>query len=114
MGMKRALLAGAVLALLSGAAQARPVEAQQAEPVFPPPPPVPTEWRTIPPQNLLVIETTKGQILVELAPQIAPGHVERIRLLASTIWPGTGSSTGSWPRRAIRWAPATARATTRT
>nr|WP_292227956.1 peptidylprolyl isomerase [Brevundimonas sp.] len=83
MGMKRVLLAGAVLALLSGAAQALPVQAQQVEPVFPPPPPVPTEWRTIAPQNLLVIEMTKGQILVELAPQIAPGHVERIRLLAS-------------------------------
>ncbi|MGO4687790.1 peptidylprolyl isomerase [Brevundimonas sp. 2YAF1] len=41
-----------------------------------------TEWRTVAAENLLVIDTNKGRILVELAPEIAPGHVERIRLLA--------------------------------
>ena len=48
-----------------------------------PPPPPPAEWRTIAPEDLLVIDTNKGRILVELAPQIAPAHVERIRLLAA-------------------------------
>lgn len=50
----------------------------------PPPasPPVPGEWRTVAPENLLVIDTTRGRILVELAPIAAPLHVERIRLLA--------------------------------
>lgn len=56
----------------------------------PPPPPAPTpettvpapEWRAIPAENLLVIDTTKGRVLVELMPQVAPLHVERIRLLS--------------------------------
>jgi peptidylprolyl isomerase len=41
-----------------------------------------SEWRTVPPENLLVIDTTKGRVLVELTPEIAPLHVERMRLLA--------------------------------
>ena len=56
----------------------------------PPPPPVPTpatiipapEWRTVAAENLLIIDTTKGRILVELMPEVAPLHVERIRLLS--------------------------------
>ncbi len=41
------------------------------------------EWRTVAPDNLLVIETTKGRILVELEPRAAPLAVERVRTLAS-------------------------------
>lgn len=40
------------------------------------------DWRTIAPENLLVIDTTKGRVLVELAPLLAPNHVVRIRTLA--------------------------------
>lgn len=40
------------------------------------------EWREVAPENLLVIETTKGRILVELDPRVAPQHVVRIRTLA--------------------------------
>lgn len=46
------------------------------------PPATAVEWRTVSPDNLLVIDTSRGRILVELAPAIAPLHVERIRLLA--------------------------------
>lgn len=42
----------------------------------------PAEWRAVAPENLLVIETAKGRILVELDPRVAPGHVERVRTLA--------------------------------
>jgi len=61
--------------------------AQEAEVPPPPPPPSQTvapagEWRDVPAENLLVIDTTKGRILVELAPEVAPLHVERTRLLA--------------------------------
>ena len=42
-----------------------------------------TDWRAVAPENLLVIDTTKGRILVELAPIAAPKHVERIRMLAA-------------------------------
>jgi peptidylprolyl isomerase len=40
------------------------------------------EWRAIAPENLLVIETSKGRILVELEPRMAPASVARIRTLA--------------------------------
>ncbi len=35
------------------------------------------------PANLLTIETKYGKVLIELLPQIAPKHVERIKTLAS-------------------------------
>ena len=41
-----------------------------------------TEWRAVPAENLLVIDTTRGRILLELMPEVAPLHVERIKLLA--------------------------------
>jgi peptidylprolyl isomerase len=46
--------------------------------------PVPTEsdWRTVAPENLLVIDTSKGRILVEIEARAAPRHAERIRTLA--------------------------------
>ncbi|MBI2260418.1 MAG: peptidylprolyl isomerase [Caulobacterales bacterium] len=40
------------------------------------------EWRTVAPENLLVIDTAKGRILVELEPRMAPQAVARIRGLA--------------------------------
>lgn len=42
-----------------------------------------SDWRTIAPENLWVIDTTKGRVLVELDPRVAPGHVERIRTLTN-------------------------------
>ena len=74
-----------IMALLAGAL-AGPALAQTAQAVPPPAaPPVsapPSEWRTVPPENLMVIDTTKGRVLVELVPEIAPLHVDRMRLLA--------------------------------
>lgn len=40
------------------------------------------DWRSVAPDNLLVIDTNKGRILVEMTPEAAPGHVSRLRLLA--------------------------------
>jgi cyclophilin family peptidyl-prolyl cis-trans isomerase len=34
------------------------------------------------PENSLVLETTKGRVVIELRPDLAPGHVERIKTLA--------------------------------
>ena len=34
------------------------------------------------PENTLIMETTKGQVVIELRPDLAPKHVERIKLLA--------------------------------
>ena len=40
------------------------------------------DWRTVAPENLLVIDTAKGRILVEMEPRMAPRAVDRIRTLA--------------------------------
>jgi cyclophilin family peptidyl-prolyl cis-trans isomerase len=42
----------------------------------------PADWRTVAPENLLVIDTAKGRILVELEPRMAPLAIARIRTLA--------------------------------
>jgi cyclophilin family peptidyl-prolyl cis-trans isomerase len=34
------------------------------------------------PENTLVMETTKGRVVIALRPDLAPGHVERIKTLA--------------------------------
>jgi len=40
------------------------------------------EWRTVAPENLLIIDTAKGRILIEMDPRVAPVSVERVRILA--------------------------------
>ena len=40
-----------------------------------------SDWRTPDPQNVLVVETSKGRIIAELSPETAPNHVARIREL---------------------------------
>jgi cyclophilin family peptidyl-prolyl cis-trans isomerase len=71
---KGIIAAGLAVLLATGAAQA-PAVAQATA--------VAADWRTIAPENLLVIDTAKGRILVELAPVAAPAHAERIRTLAN-------------------------------
>lgn len=34
------------------------------------------------PENTLVLETTKGRVVIALRPDLAPNHVERIKILA--------------------------------
>jgi peptidylprolyl isomerase len=41
-----------------------------------------SDWRTPDPENVLVVDTNKGRIIVELSPEMAPKHVERVRGLA--------------------------------
>jgi peptidylprolyl isomerase len=45
--------------------------------------PDPTKWRKIEPENLLLIETTKGQVIIEMFPEVAPEHVKRVRELSA-------------------------------
>jgi len=77
-----------IATLLSALALAAPAAAQDVGGPPPPPAAAPqaaaaaSDWRAIPADNLLVIDTNRGRILVELMPEIAPLHVERIRLLA--------------------------------
>jgi peptidylprolyl isomerase len=39
------------------------------------------EWRTVEPENLVVMDVAYGRILIELAPEFAPNHAERFRAL---------------------------------
>ncbi|HSC19983.1 MAG TPA: peptidylprolyl isomerase [Rhizomicrobium sp.] len=39
------------------------------------------DWRDVNPNNLVLIDTRYGEVAVELAPQFAPKHVERLRAL---------------------------------
>jgi peptidylprolyl isomerase len=92
--IRPALLAAAALALVAVSADAAPRRARapapapapatKPEPAAPvrPGPPGPSDWRTPDPQNVLVIDTNKGRIIVELIPEVAPAHVQRIRDLA--------------------------------
>ena len=38
-------------------------------------------WRTVDPENLMIIDTTQGRIGVELYPEIAPLHVAQMKTL---------------------------------
>jgi len=66
----------AVLLALAPAALSAP-SPQPANPA-----PSASDFRTPDPQDILVIDTNKGRILVELVPLAAPAHVVRVRELA--------------------------------
>lgn len=42
----------------------------------------PDEWRKVDPVNLLVFETSKGRIIIEMLPEVAPAHAEQFRAIA--------------------------------
>lgn len=75
----RILMIGSALAL---ALAAQPALTQTAAPEALVASAPDSAWRTVAPENLLVIDTSKGRILVELEPRMAPQSVERIRTLA--------------------------------
>ena len=78
------LCVAAVPVLAKTRPQAAPAATPAAAPATPAGPTGPTEadWRTPDPQNVLVIDTSKGRVLVELEPAAAPLHVQRIKDLA--------------------------------
>jgi peptidylprolyl isomerase len=68
MARSRALLAGLSLAAISTSAFA-------ADPAKP----TEVDWRTPAPETVMVIDTNKGRVLVELVPEVAPNHVARLQ-----------------------------------
>ncbi|WP_084398623.1 peptidylprolyl isomerase [Henriciella aquimarina] len=44
----------------------------------------PDEWRQVDPDNLLVFETNKGRIVIEMLPDVAPKTVEQFRAIAKS------------------------------
>ena len=73
--MRRRLFAAALAALGLLASSSTAAAAAGSAPSGP-------DWRPVDPNNLLVIDTTKGRVLVEMVPEVAPNHVARIRKLA--------------------------------
>ena len=69
------ILAATAILLGAAAPLAAPALAQTT--------PAASDWRAVAPENLMVIDTAKGRILVELEPRAAPNHAERIRTLAN-------------------------------
>jgi len=41
-------------------------------------------WRTVDPDNLMVVDTSYGRMMIELFPELAPAHVERIQSLSKS------------------------------
>jgi peptidylprolyl isomerase len=83
--MRTALLAAALAAVAVGAVAApKKAPAPAAKPAAPAAPATPSaaDWRSPDPNDVLVIDTNKGRVIVEMVPEIAPGHVARIRELA--------------------------------
>ncbi|XOJ22101.1 peptidylprolyl isomerase [Brevundimonas sp. S1H14] len=70
MKIKSVMALATATALLAGAAMAQATSQS-------------SDWRTVSPENLWVIDTARGRILVELEPRAAPNHIERIRTLTS-------------------------------
>jgi peptidylprolyl isomerase len=70
----------AVLAIAAPAEAAR----KPKGPIAPPPAPAPTaaDFVAVDPDNMLVIDTNKGRILVEITPTTAPAHASQIKTLA--------------------------------
>ncbi len=44
--------------------------------------PDPRNWRPVDPDNTLYIDTVHGRIVIEMYPEVAPNHIERIKTLA--------------------------------
>ena len=70
LGLSLAVLAGPALSAPKSRAKVRGVAAPAA-----------ADWRVPDPDNVMVIDTNKGRVVVELAPEVAPGHVTRLREL---------------------------------
>jgi len=75
MRFKTVLLAAAVAAFSVTAAQAQ-------KPALAPPKPTAADWRTPKADDVLVIDTNKGRIVVEMVPEAAPLYTARMRELA--------------------------------
>lgn len=73
----------ATFILATSVQAAAPKPAPPAASAIPPAPGEPTaaDWRTPDPENIMVIDTNKGRLIVELTPDLAPNHVARFKEL---------------------------------
>ena len=79
--IRTVLLAAAALAVASPALAQKQAPAAAAAALTAPAQPGAGDWRTPNPDDVLVIDTNKGRIIVEMLPEIAPAHVQRLKEL---------------------------------
>ena len=83
--MRTALLAACAVAVAvsaSAAPKTPPAAPAVAAKPAGPGAPGPSDWRSPDPNDVLLIDTNKGRIIVEMVPEVAPQHVARMRELA--------------------------------
>ncbi|NNM32167.1 MAG: peptidylprolyl isomerase [Gemmatimonadetes bacterium] len=62
------------------------------------------EWRDLDPDYTLYLELPGGQVIIELAPEFAPRHVDNIRALVRGGYFDGGSVTRSQDNYVVQWA----------
>ncbi|HQN52309.1 MAG TPA: peptidylprolyl isomerase, partial [Phenylobacterium sp.] len=81
--IRHLLLAACATLALATAADAAPKKAPPPPLVAPAPgAPGANDWRTPDPENVMVIDTNKGRVFVELSPLAAPKHVAQVKDIA--------------------------------
>jgi peptidylprolyl isomerase len=77
------------------------------------PPPLPGEiaaaapasaWRAVAPENLMLLETARGTMAIELAPDFAPAHIAAIRALVAAGRFDGGAITRVQDNYVVQWA----------
>jgi peptidylprolyl isomerase len=84
-----------LLALLAAAALS-PLEVADAAP--------PAAWRPVAPDNLLLLETPRGTMAIELAPDFAPAHIAAIKALVVEGRFDGGNITRVQDNYVVQWA----------
>jgi peptidylprolyl isomerase len=88
------LLLSALLAAAAPAAS--PAEIAAAAPA--------SAWRPVKPENLLLLETPRGTMAIELAPDFAPAHIAAIRALVAAGQFDGGAFTRVQDNYVVQWA----------
>ncbi len=83
-------------ALLAAAAPPSPGEIAAAAPA--------SAWRAIAPENLMLVETPRGTMAIELAPEFAPVHIAAIRKLVAEGRFDGGAITRVQDNYVVQWA----------
>ncbi len=86
-------------ALLAAAAPAHPPTASEIEAAAPA-----AAWAPIAPENLMVLETARGSMTIELAPGFAPAHIAAIRALVAAGRFDGGAVTRVQDNYVVQWA----------
>lgn len=61
-------------------------------------------WRAIAPENLLIVESPRGTMAIELAPDFAPAHIDAIRALVTAGQFDGGAVTRVQDNYVVQWA----------